>query len=120
MYTPTGDEKCPESGPAVYMLTQCTPLLVIEDEPAVYTLVHYTPLFVMRGAFLRALSMYTPIGDEIYPKGKPAVKHAIHCTPLWVEKLGVTPDYDPMIPESPCARRQARLHTRELPWLQNL
>ena len=54
VYTPIGDEGCPEGEPAVYTLIQCTPLLVMRDvwkARLLYTLVH----------------VYTPIGDEGCP-----------------------------------------------------
>ena len=47
VYTPIGDEGCPEGKPAVHTCTVYTP---IGDEGclAVYTLIQCTPLLVMR------------------------------------------------------------------------
>ena len=51
MYTPIGDEGCPEGEPAVHTCTVYTPIGdegCPEGEPAVYTLVQCTLLLVMR------------------------------------------------------------------------
>ena len=51
MYTPIGDEGCPEGEPAVHAYTVYTPIGdegCPEGEPAVYTLIQCTPLLVMR------------------------------------------------------------------------
>ena len=58
VYTPIGDEGCPEGEPAVYTLVQCTPLLVMRDVRKVsllYTLVQCTLLLVMRDVLKASL-----------------------------------------------------------------
>ena len=70
MYTPIGDEGCPEGEPAVHACTVYTPIGdegCPEGKPAVHT--H---------------TVYTPIGDEGCPEGEPAVYTLVQCTLLLV------------------------------------
>ena len=51
MYTPIGDEGCPEGEPAVHTYTVYTPIGdegCLEGEPAVHMLIQCTLLLVMR------------------------------------------------------------------------
>ena len=72
MYTPVGGEGCLEGEPAVHMLTQCTPLLVVRDVWKVSLLCTH------------AYTVYTPVGDEGCPEGEPAVHMLTQCTLLLV------------------------------------
>ena len=68
MYTPIGDEGCPEGEPAVHTYTVYTP---IGDEGCLYTCLHRYTLLVMRkgGSAVHTCTVYTPIGDEGCPEG---------------------------------------------------
>ena len=71
MYTPIGDEGCPEGEPAVYTLVQCTLLLVMRDVRKVSLLTQCTHLYSVH-----------PIGDEGCPEGEPAVHTYTVYTPI--------------------------------------
>ena len=70
MYTPIGDEGCPEGEPAVHTCTVYTPIGdegCLEGKPAVH-----------------ACTVYTPIDDEGCLEGEPAVYTLVQCTLLLV------------------------------------
>ena len=73
VYTPTGHEGCPKGEPAVYMLIQCTTLLVMRDVLKVsllYTCLYSVHPYWWWGMFQRwaccihGNTVYTPIGRK--------------------------------------------------------